>query len=228
MRWLILLVVAGAVIYGAVKWTTKPAMDIATFVETPEVLETAQKQYGLMSDRTRVTPRVNVNAPETVIRWPAYKSKWVAAVPLELRIRKAQWGEGYQVSDSGFIGPDAVGLRLDWPESAEERADAPGTEEPPLVIYQRSLGFATRDLLYDEEYRAGSEIKFATPLTVPREEAVVIYCGRYGSTNCNMRFEYLGRPAEFNLARRRLEDWEAGHQAARRMLASIATPIGKK
>jgi len=229
LRWLIILAVTAAVMFGANWFFTRPAFQFDTLVETPELIDRLFNQYGgTASNQLRVTPRVDIDAPESVIRWPAWQSKWVFAVPLELRIGKGQWGHKFALSDGGLIGPDAVGLRLDWPESDEERAKALEGEEPPLVLYSRSTGMSIRDLLYSEEYRANSEIKFATPMEAPREEAVVIYCGGYGATDCNMRFEYMGRPVELHFPRRRFDDWEEAHQGARRLLASIARPIQKK
>jgi hypothetical protein len=217
MRWLIVLAVVGAVMFGAVKWITRPTMHIDTFVETPET----EYRY-----QARVTPQVDIGAPESVIRWPAFKSKIVAAAPLELRIKRSQWADKFQVIDNGHIGPSSVGLRLDWPEPDEARAKALGGEGAPRVMYARAIVY--RDMLYDEEFRANPEIRYATPLTAPRDEAVVIFCGGYGAVDCRMRFEYLGRPVEVYFPRRRVEDWEGARQAALRLLASVATPIAKK
>jgi hypothetical protein len=226
MRGLVLLAVTGALVFLAVRWALGiwPSLDIDTFVETPEEWEKLYAKYDrTTSDRVRVTPRVDVDAPVSVIRWPAFKSNKVAAVPLELRIRKDQWASREAVSDQGFIGPSSVGLRLDWPEADEARAKARDDEQPLAVSYGRSV--IHRDFLYDEAYRANEEIKYATPLTAPREEAVVIYCGR--GPECTVNFEYLGRPAVFSLPRRRFDDWREGLLAARRLIASVAKPIEK-
>ena len=224
---IVIMVVVGAAMYAFARYMTKPAIDIDTFVETPEVWERMFNKYdGITSDKMRVTPRVKLDAPETVIRWPAFKSSRVSAQPLELRIRRDQWADKFAVSDRGFIGPDAVGLRVDWPEEDEERAKASKEEEPPRLTYGRAS--AWRDFLYEEEFRSNREIKFATPLDVPREQAAVIYCGSYGAIHCTLYFEHLGRPAQLTFPRRRFEHWDEALQRARQLLASVATPIQKK
>jgi hypothetical protein len=224
MRMVVIMAVVGAAMFALARWLVQPAIDIDTFVETPEVWDRMFNQYdGIQSDKMRVTPRVNLDAPETVIRWPAFKSSRVDAQPLELRIRKGQWADKFQVSDRGFIGPAAVGLRVDWPEKDEERAKAGRDEELARVIYGRAnLG---RDFLYEEQFRSNREIKYATPLDSPRDQAVVIYCGSHGAVHCTLYFDHLGRPAQLTIPRRRFDDWEDALKRARQLLASVATPI---
>ena len=225
MRWVLAFFAASMLVFVVIREALWPKLDIDSFVETPEEWERLYAKYDrTTSDRVRVTPRVNVDAPVSVILWPAFKSNKVAALPLELRIRKEQWASREAVSDPGFIGPNSVGLRLDWPESDEARAKARDDETPLAVTYGRSE--IHRDLLYDEAFRADDKIKFATALTAPREEAVVVYC--LGGGYCAAKFEYLGRPATFNFPKRRLDDWREGYLAARRLIASIARPIEKR
>ena len=226
MRWIAWFAFLGIATYMGARWMLKPAIDIDTFVETPEVYERLEKKWdGVVSNTMRVTPRVDVNAPESVIKWPAYKSKIVAAPAVELRIRKQQWSATYPMADRGFIGPSYVSLKLNWPEEEESRAKARANEEPPRLIYSRS-GEETNDLLYSERYRASSGIKYASPMDAPREEAVVASCNR--SLGCEIRFEHLGRPAQLSIPARRGDDWEAAYMGARRLLASITTPIARK
>jgi hypothetical protein len=200
-----------------------------TFVETPEVYDKlyASALNGVPANTPmRTTPRVDVNAAESVIRWPAYQSKKVTAPPVELRIKKAQWAPQEAVRDPAFIGPESLSLRFDWPEPDEARKEAAANEQLRLTYYRSHGGAADKDLLYDEEYRAKPGVRYSTPLDAPREEAVLLMCSR--GLGCDLRFEYLGRPAVLNFAMRRVDLWEDGHNAAKRLLASIATPITSK
>src|SRR4030095_9381603 len=96
-----------------VMWKSVARVDVAKFVETPEVVEAAYTPDGLMAKDTRRTMgRVDVDAAESVIRWPAWKSKEVSAPPIELRVRKDQWFGDDPVTDRGFIGPDSRTLRV--------------------------------------------------------------------------------------------------------------------
>ncbi|MBE0621981.1 MAG: hypothetical protein IH605_15415 [Burkholderiales bacterium] len=223
MRWVFRLAVVGAVVFGMARWLTRPAIDIDTFVETQEGFEEIFNKGGGMT-----SSQVNMSASESVIRWPAWKSNWVSAAPLELRIKKNQWAHDLPLGNNDWIGPLAVALRLDWPESDEERAKKRKGEVLPVVVYFRNTGLARNDLLYSEGYRAERAIRFATPMDAPREESAVIYCEGYGGTDCTIHFEYLGRPVELRFPRRRFDDWEDAYQRARRLLASVGTPIRKK
>ena len=227
MRMVVFMIVIAAAMYGMARWLTRPLIEFDTFVETPEVwLELFNKYDGIESDRVRVTPRVNPLDRESVIRWPTFQSTRLYAAPVELRIRDTQWSDKAPVSDRGVIGPDRVVLALDWPEAEAGRARAPRDEEPPRVVYTRArIG---RDVLVDEEFRAGGEVKYATPLDAPREEAVIVYCAERASQGCVMLFEHLGRPAQLGFPQRRLPDWREGYRRARTLIASIATPITRK
>jgi hypothetical protein len=222
IKWLVAFALLGALWFVMFRSVFGPSMKWDTFVETPEVFDEMERKYsGIVSSRVRVTPEVDVNAAESVIRWPAWKSKEVAALPIEVHVAKAQWSDRSPVSDQGFIGPSALALRVDWPEPAEERAKAPAQEAAPVVYYFRSHGGrGTHDLLYDERYRSAKNIVFASPLTAAREEAVVVYCPSYSSIPCEARFEYLGRSAQFAFPRRRADDWEEGYKRARQVLVA--------
>jgi hypothetical protein len=227
VKWLVAFGIVGAVMFFLVRSLQTSSLKAETFVETPEVYDKlyASALNGVPENtKMRTTPRVDVNAAESVIRWPAYQSKKVAAPPVELRIKKAQWVRQEAVRDPAFIGPESLSLQLDWPEDTEARRAAAASEDLTRLTYYRSHGGAAdKDLLYDEEYRANRGVRYVTPMDTPREEAVLVRCA--GGLGCFVKFEYLGRPAELQFPTRRYEKWEEGHNAAKRLLASIATPI---
>lgn len=218
MKWVVFVVTVCVVIAGGVYWTRRPAIDLATFVESEAH---ADKSLGraVKSDSYRVTPRVDVRARETVIRWPAYRSSTVFAAPLQLRIKNSLWSEERPVVDNGYIAPYSVALRLDWPEDMESAKRARADEEAPRVLLMRHLG-STKDVLFDAEWRRNAT--FHTPDGTVRAKAVGIFCyvGR-----CTMYFDYLGRPVQLTFPRRRFRQWEEAHELALRLLREVGTPI---
>lgn len=221
MKWLVFVVTVCVVIWGGVHWTLRPAIDLETFVETEEHLD---KSLGrpVKSNSYRVTPRIDVRARETIVRWPAYRSNTVFAAPLQLRIKNSLWSEEQPVLDNGYIAPYSVALRLDWPEDEESSKRARANEEAPRMILMRNLG-NTKDVLFDAEWRKGA--RFTTPEGTARESAVAIWCylGK-----CSMYFDYLGRPVELKFPGRRFRQWEDAHELALRLLREVATPIKVK
>ncbi len=221
----LLAIVAGATVYGIGKWLTKPAIDVNTFVETPELRERMDKKWANVVNGPRGTPLVNIEAPESVIRWPAYKSQTVSAPALELRIRKELWAKDQPVQDIGYIGPLGISLKLEWPEPEETRQKAPASEREMTVSYGRGFDLETRDPLYDPAIRARPGVVHMTEPDSPREKAYLVYCSTYKKFDCDLHFEHLGRPAHISLPQRRIEDWESGMNAAKRLLSVVATPI---
>lgn len=226
-RWIVIVLLFGVLAVAWAMWTKRPYFNFATMVETPELDRHPLFMVDIEGNKYRVTPRVDLAAPSSVIRWPAFRSARGEAQPLQLTIAKAQWAADMPLVDNGFVGPQSVALRLDWPETAEERAKAPVDEAPVRVTYFRRQWF--RDPLTDAEIRADRDIHFASPDATPREEAVVVRCiAGYDRIPCKAVFEHLGRPAQVEFPRRRLDDWEAAYTAARGLVRGIATPIAPR
>ncbi len=218
MKWVVFVVTVCVVIGGSVYWTRRPAIDLTSFVESEAH---ADKSLGraVKSDSYRVTPRVNVRAPETVVRWPAYRSNTVFAAPLQLRIKNSLWSEERPVLDNGYIAPYSVAFRLDWPEDEESTKRARADERAPRLELMRHLG-NTKDVLFDAEWRRNA--RFHTPDGTAREKAVGIFCYAGG---CTMYFDYLGRPVQLTFPGRRFRQWEEAHELALRLLREVGTPI---
>lgn len=221
MKWVVFVVTVCVVIWGGVRWAQRPVIDFETFVETEEH---ADKLFGrpTKSDSYRVTPRVDVRARETLVRWPEYRSKTVFAAPLQLRIRNSLWSEQQPVTDNGYIAPYSVALRFDWPEDEESSKRARADEEAPRMLLMRHLG-NTKDVLFDADWR--KDATFKTPEGTARESAVAIACY---IDRCYMYFDYLGRPVQLTFPRRRFRQWEEAHELALRLLREVATPVKVK
>jgi hypothetical protein len=227
VKWLVAFGILGAMWFVMFR-SLWPTVDVKTFVETPELYEAAYSRDGSMvKDNRRVMKRVDPNAPEVVIKWPTWQSKEVMAPPIELRIRRDQWAKVRDpVIDRGFLAPDAVTLKLNWPESEESRAGAKADEEPPRVVLSRGHGEpGDVDLLTRQQMRESQFTKFATPVDAPRDQAVLVTCVHGAKGDCSILFEHRGRTAYVYFPGRRADDWEKAHEAAQRLLASIATPL---
>jgi hypothetical protein len=221
VKWLVAFSILGAMWF--VMWKSIARVDVQKFVETPEIHEAAYTPDGLMAKDTRRTMgRVDAEAAESVIRWPAWKSPKVAADPIELRVQRNQWHAKDPFTDRGFIGPDAIRLRVSWPETPEERSQASPSEEYPVLHLGRAHG--DFDPLTSPESSIRGLI-YSTPVDTPRPQKIAIMCGITESSECNLFFEYRGRPARLTFPRRRFEDWESGYKSARTLLDAIAKPI---
>jgi hypothetical protein len=227
MKWLIAFGILGAMWFTMFR-SLSPSVDVKTFVETPEIIDAAYSKDGaFVKDNRRVMKRVDPGAAEVVIKWPTWKSKEVIAPPVELRIRRDQLANIRDpIVDRGFLAPDSVTLKLNWPESAESRAGASEEEEAPRVVIFRGHGEpGSVDLLTRQQMRDSEFTKFATPVDAPRDQGVIVSCVHAPKGNCDILFEHRGRTVYVYFPARRADDWGEARDGAQRLLASITTPL---
>jgi hypothetical protein len=227
LKWLVAFGILGAMWFTMFR-SLNPSVDVKTFVETPEIIDAAYSKDGaIVKDSRRVMKRVDPAAPEIVIKWPTWKSKEVIAPPIELRIRRDQLAAIRDpIIDRGFLAPDSVTLKLNWPESEESRAGASAEEEAPRVVLSRGHGEpGSVDLLTREQMRDSQFTKFATPVDAPRDQGVIVTCVHGAKGNCSILFEHQGRTTYVYFPGRRADDWEQAREGAQRLLASITSPL---